>query len=41
MRIEALEPDEATQRILTQYAKGEIDLPETNRQLDEYSLAGD
>jgi len=39
MRIEYLEPDEATQQILSRFAKGEIDLPETNRQLDEYTRA--
>jgi hypothetical protein len=37
MRIEDLEPDETTKQILSRYATGEIDLPETNRLLDEYS----
>lgn len=37
MRIEDLEPDEATQQILFRYANGEIELSETNRLLDEYS----
>jgi hypothetical protein len=39
MRIEDLEPDETTKKILFRYADGEIDLPETNRLLDEYSRA--
>jgi Antitoxin VbhA len=37
MRIEDLEPDETTKQILYRYANGEIELPETNRLLDEYS----
>lgn len=37
MRIEDLEPDEATQQILFRYANGEIDLSEANLLLDEYS----
>jgi len=37
MRIEDLEPDETTKQILSRYANGEIDLPETNRLLDEDS----
>jgi hypothetical protein len=39
MRIEDLEPDETTKGILYRYAKGEIDLSETNRLLDEYTRA--
>ena len=37
MRIENLEPDETTFQILSRYAKGEVELPETNRLLDEHS----
>ena len=37
MRIEDMEPDETTKEILYRYANGEIELPETNRLLDEYS----
>jgi hypothetical protein len=37
MRIEDLEPDETTKQILYRYANGEIELPEANRLLDEYS----
>jgi hypothetical protein len=37
MRIEDMEPDETTKQILSRYASGEIDLPETNRLLDEDS----
>ena len=37
LRIEDLEPDEVTKRILYRYAQGEIGLDETNRLLDEYS----
>jgi hypothetical protein len=37
MRIEDLEPDETTKRILDRYADGEIELPETNRLLDALS----
>lgn len=37
MRIEDLEPDESTQKVLTRYASGEIDLYEMNRLLDNYS----
>jgi hypothetical protein len=39
MRIEDLEPDETTQQILFRYAKGEIELSEANRLLDEYCRA--
>jgi hypothetical protein len=37
LRIENMEPDEITKRILYRYAHGEIGLDETNRLLDEYS----
>jgi hypothetical protein len=37
MRIEDLEPSQATQKILNCYADGEIELPETNRLLDALS----
>jgi hypothetical protein len=37
LRIENLEPDEITKRILYHYAHGEIGLDEANRLLDEYS----
>ena len=37
MRIEDMEPDEITKQILCRYAGGEIELPEANRLLDEYS----
>ena len=37
MRIEGLDPDEATQQILYRYANGEIEFSETKRLLDEYS----
>lgn len=37
LRIENMEPDETTQRVLSRYANGEIELAETNRLLDEYS----
>jgi hypothetical protein len=39
MRIENLEPDETTKQILSRYASGEIELPEMNRLLDEYTRA--
>jgi hypothetical protein len=32
-----MEPDETTKQILCRYAGGEIELPEANRLLDEYS----
>jgi hypothetical protein len=37
LRIEDMEPDDATQLILKRYAQGEIALPEANRLLDERS----
>jgi hypothetical protein len=37
LRIENMEPDEITKRILYRYAQGEIGLDETNLLLDEYS----
>ena len=37
VRIEDMEPDETTKKILYRYANGEIELSETNRLLDEYS----
>ena len=37
MQIEDMEPDETTKQILCRYAGGEIELPEANRLLDEYS----
>jgi len=40
MRIENLEPDETTVQILSRYAKGEVELAETNRLLDEHSRSG-
>jgi hypothetical protein len=37
MRIEDMEPDEATMQILNRYAQGEIDFPEANRLMLEDS----
>jgi hypothetical protein len=37
MRIEDLEPDEATHQILHRYAQGEIPLDEMSRLIHEYS----
>ena len=37
MRIEDMEPDQTTRQILNRYVVGEIELPETNKLLDEYS----
>jgi hypothetical protein len=37
MRIEGLDPDEATLQILSRYASGEIEFSETKRLLREYS----
>lgn len=37
MRIEGLDPDEATLQILNRYASGEIEFSETKRLLREYS----
>jgi hypothetical protein len=37
LRIENLEPDEATRRILYRYAQGEISLEEMSRLIHEYS----
>ncbi len=37
MRIEGLDPDETTKRILSLYANGEIGLSETSSLLHEYS----
>jgi hypothetical protein len=37
MRIEDMEPDEATMRILDRYTNGEIDFPEANRLMLEDS----
>jgi hypothetical protein len=37
MRIEDLEPDETTRKILSRYATGQIELSEMNQLLDSYS----
>jgi hypothetical protein len=37
LRIEDMEPDETTMQILIRYRNGEIDLPEANKLIDDYS----